>query len=649
MGTCVVNKIISKSGHFVRNVTLLLLVSVGAGADQITIPTVVVGDPGNTADPETLFGAVGYSFRIAKYDVTIGQYTAFLNAVAQSDPHGLYNKKMATDLLVAGIARAGKSGRYSYSVIPPSGAIQISAATASNRPITYVSWFDAARFSNWMSNGQPTGRQISKTTENGAYNLSDRRARRGIAVPRNTFNPNTGVTPTYYLPTEDEWYKAAFYNPNLNNKAGGYTLYATNSNVAPVNSPGADSNGANQIYQGLYAVTQKLSINNQQNYLTSVGSFTRSIGPHGTFDMNGSVWEMIAPTDVGNPSMLLRGGAWTSYFSYLQSGYSLTVSSSGGGFNGGLRLASGAKTASVVGYELVKVGNAGNRMDKTGHGSVDKVFWIGKYEVTIDQYCAFLNAIAKTDTYGVYDPAMTSSLNSAGVQRSGSEGIYTYSPINNAGDSSQRPITYLSWFDAARFANWMSNGQPSGLQNSSTTENGAYVLNGAIKGITTVRNALNPNTGAEPTFFIPNEDQWYKAAYYSQPLNNGAGGYYLYATKSNHAPGNQIGNQPNMVNYIDDYSGTYFYSVPQASYLDVNQNYLTDVGAYSGAPSYYGTYDQSGLLYQWNDLDGSASATRGLRGGFYFAGPSAAQSLSSNLVSPAREETDSTIRLSSPT
>jgi hypothetical protein len=115
-------------------------------AAPVNVPTVAVTNSGNTPDPVTLAGAVDHDFRIAQFDITIGQYTDFLNAVAQADPNGLYNPKMATDLQVAGIARTGSPGMFKYTVIPPSGPIQISAATPDQRPITYVSWFDAARF-----------------------------------------------------------------------------------------------------------------------------------------------------------------------------------------------------------------------------------------------------------------------------------------------------------------------------------------------------------------------------------------------------------------------------------------------------------------------------------------------------------------------
>jgi formylglycine-generating enzyme required for sulfatase activity len=146
-------------------------------AGSVNIASVVVSDPGNAPDPATQVGSVDHEFRMGQFDITIGQYTLFLNAVAQFDPHGLYNPKMATDLMVAGIARMGSPGRFRYRVLPPSGLVQIPEATAAHRPITYVSWFDAARFANWMTNGQPSGRQTVKTTENGAYNLLSAQAK----------------------------------------------------------------------------------------------------------------------------------------------------------------------------------------------------------------------------------------------------------------------------------------------------------------------------------------------------------------------------------------------------------------------------------------------------------------------------------------
>lgn len=338
-------------------------------------------------------------------------------------------------------------------------------------------------------------------------------------------NPNTGQAPGYYIPAENEWYKAAYYSPDLAGGAGDYWVYATQSITAPGNLVGSGPNQVNYVAQGLYAMTQQLSLDIQQNYLTAVGAFTRSRGPFGTFDMNGGVWEWDDMDGSASPNRIIRGGGWTSYDSYLQSDYRLGNAATSQSSNVGFRLASPHPPGDTGFYQLVKVGHPGNRADKTGYGRVDQPFWIGQFEVSIGQYTAFLNAVAKSDAYGLYSPEMGGVLNSAGIQRSGESGQYHYAALNNGGDSAKRPITYVSWFDTARFANWLANGRPSGLQDSSTTENGAYPLLGRTSGLAVPVNHINPNTGAPPDFVMPTEDQWYKAAYYSPRLNGGRGAY----------------------------------------------------------------------------------------------------------------------------
>ena len=303
-----------------------------------------------------------------------------------------------------------------------------------------------------------------------------------------------------------------------------------------------------------------------------------------------------------------------------------------------------------VTIDLLPVGNTGNANDPaTGgiYGGVNYDYSIGKYDVTIGQYTAFLNAVATTDTYSLYSTSMGTNLNVAGISRTGVSGSYTYSVMNNGGNSANRPITYVSWFDSARFANWVANGQPTGVQTGTTTENGAYNVNGATSGNAPARNVTNPNTSAAPTFFIPNENEWYKAAYYSPVLNSGSGGYYTYATQSNAAPGNAIGSGANQANY----SPGGVYAVTQNSSYDSNQNYLTDVGAFSGSGSFYGTFDQSGNVLQWNDLDGLATSgsSLGLRGGKW-NNSNPFRVSSSNIVSsdPSYEGNDVGFRLASP-
>jgi len=285
--------------------------------------------------------------------------------------------------------------------------------------------------------------------------------------------------------------------------------------------------------------------------------------------------------------------------------------------------------AHAVTIDWVTVGDPGNAADNTGYGAVDKSYRIAKYDVTIQQYADFLNAVAATDTYGLYNASMATNLNIAGISRSGSSGSYSYNVIGSSGN---KPITFVSWFDAARFANWMQNGQGSG-----STETGAYTLGGATSG-----NAMAKNAGA--TFYIPTENEWYKAAYYSPTLNSGAGGYYRYATQSNEPPGNVIGSGANQANY---YTGAGF-SVTQSSSYDSHQNYLTDVGAFTSSASFYGTFDQSGNVFQWNDLDGTAGSSRGVRGGDWSDGATRLLSDFGVASDPSNEGETIGFRLASP-
>lgn len=304
----------------------------------------------------------------------------------------------------------------------------------------------------------------------------------------------------------------------------------------------------------------------------------------------------------------------------------------------------GVVSGKLITYPTVSVGDPGNSNDANQFGAVSYKFNMGKFNVTIAQYAAFLNAVAKADVYELYHPRMGEDMNVAGIQRSGKPGSYLYTVLNNGGDSSNRPIAYVTWFDAARFANWMANGQPEGLQEASTTEDGAYSLRGILSGSAVGKNVCNPNTGQTITFWIPTENEWYKAAYYTNNYESTSKpGYYLYATQSNTAPGNIVGSSPNQMNVIVGVN----FSVTQNATLYATQNYLTDVGAYTGSPSYYGTFDQNGGLYQWNDLDGKPFPYRGVRGSFWFAGAQAAQSINFAAVTPEHAGNDIGFRLSS--
>jgi len=276
-------------------------------AHAVTIDMVTVGDPGNAADA-TGYGAVADVFKIGKYKVTIQQYADFLNAAAQSDPYGLYVSGMGTNLNIAGISRSGTSGGYSYSVIGPSGSTPAGASSPGNRPITYANWFDAARFANWMHNGQGSG-----STETGAYTLNGATSGTAPAV-----NPGA----QFFVPTEDQWYKAAFYKGGGTN--AGYWDYATQSDTVPGNTIGSGANQANYRINGTtYSVTRSSTFSASQNYLTEVGAFSGSPSAYGTFDQAGMTWEWYSLTDAASPDVGRRGGSWAFDASFLPSSFRL--------------------------------------------------------------------------------------------------------------------------------------------------------------------------------------------------------------------------------------------------------------------------------------------------------------------------------------
>jgi formylglycine-generating enzyme required for sulfatase activity len=312
--------------------SILLATGLAAGSSwaDIGYQFVQVGNPGNANDIATgsLYGGVNYTYDIGKYDVTLNQYAAFLNAVATSDPDGLYTANLGTDIHVKGIAQNGVSGSFSYTVIGDG-----------NRPVTFVSWLDAARMANWMQNGQPSGLgEVAASTEQGAYTLNG-----DTSSGLETKNANA----VYWIPSENEWYKAAYYDPNKGGPGvGGYWTYATKSNTVPGNNATNPTlpNQAN-FNNGVYSVSQGSGLPNG-NVLTDVGAFTNSASAYGTFDQSGLVNEW---TDAINGSQRgVTGGAWNDPASNLIAAGPAFGSPGPGGTNGGFRLASVPEPTAAV-------------------------------------------------------------------------------------------------------------------------------------------------------------------------------------------------------------------------------------------------------------------------------------------------------------
>jgi formylglycine-generating enzyme required for sulfatase activity len=306
-------------------------------AGQTSMQFVSVGNPGNAADPATggTLGSVGYVYKMGEYDVTVAQYTAFLDAVAKTaDPYGLYNSSMASGYAACGISRSGSSGNYTYS-------------TTKNPsfPVNWVSWADGARFCNWLQNGQPTGAEGTGTTETGSYAMNGATSDSALMTVART------STATYVIPTQNEWYKAAYYDPALNGGGGGYWAYPTRSNTAPINTLPDTGNHAN-FYDTYH--TGNNGYTDPTNLLTPVGDFVLSPSAYGTFDQGGDVEDLLDtpvpsyPTDPRYPDRVYRGGSFNGDSDVLASYYWNGIPPTGDGPYYGFRVASVPEPSTVA-------------------------------------------------------------------------------------------------------------------------------------------------------------------------------------------------------------------------------------------------------------------------------------------------------------
>lgn len=253
--------------------------------------------------------------------------------------------------------------------------------------------------------------------------------------------------------------------------------------------------------------------------------------------------------------------------------------------------------STTITMDFVNIGNAGNPGDlrsyddphdtSTLYGSVSYDYRIGTYEVTTEQYTAFLNAAAASNPYHLHATGMD-NLGPAGshIVQSGSYGSYTYS-VTAAWAS--RPVSCIDWNKAAMFCNWLTSG---------SIYDGYYTITGTAYTPVVSTNALSHDAYVAAnglTYFIPTEDEWYKAAYYS-----GSGStYYPYPSGTRMSEPTAVtgGTLPN--------TAVYYRSAP----ADVDN---------CGGLSSYGTMGQGGNVREWNET--RINSNRGERGGTYAGG-----------------------------
>lgn len=263
-----------------RSTTLALALAMSVStAYSLTMDMVDIGyvnNPGMVSNAWAPYtpGSVSYRYKIGVYEVTQGQYVEFLNDVAASDPYGLWGNW--------GISRSGSDGNYTYSTTDP------------NLPAVKVNIYGAMRFANWLTTGD---------TETGVYELG------GVALPAVgsiTRNMTAYQNGGFAIPSMDEWYKAAYYQPaSLGGDTDSYWDYATNSNTPP---SGLEAN---------YLSGDNLNPGVMVDVGYSIASFS------GTYDMTGNAWEYSDTVLPELPDWYLNFGG--SYQKTGTESYALTA------------------------------------------------------------------------------------------------------------------------------------------------------------------------------------------------------------------------------------------------------------------------------------------------------------------------------------
>jgi len=235
----------------------------GSGANAFSIDFVTIGNPGNAADTGTdilgnpyTAGGVSYVYNLGRFEISREQIIK-ANAAA-----GL------------GITLQDMSDF---------------GGNANSRPATGIGWHEAARFINWLntSKGYASAYQFDG---NGIIQLWGT----GQYFGSNQYRHKDAF---YFLPSRDEWYKGAYYDPNREGGAA-YWKYSTGSDSAPVQVGGGTAMGT--------TVYGQLKSNGPAD-INSAGGFS----PYGTMGQGGNVWEWTdSPYDSTTENLELRGGSW---------------------------------------------------------------------------------------------------------------------------------------------------------------------------------------------------------------------------------------------------------------------------------------------------------------------------------------------------
>lgn len=260
-----------------------------------SISWVPIGNPGNPTPEGGIYGSVNFEYWIMPHECTNAQYTEFLNAIDPDglNPNAVYNTDMGSD----------PRGGIAFNAGASAGSKYTTRTNMANKPVLFVSWFDAARMANWLQGGAQTYGSTDASASGpqnvGAYTL-------GTATTGSAPAANGGAQ--YSIPTENQWYKAAYYTGSGNayrSFGNGFSLIPT---AVTANATGDGSAGATGIFANYNAAADW---NGQDGNVTTVGT-NGFPSDYGVFDMSGNAMELNSLAGTTSATVGLRGGHWLS-------------------------------------------------------------------------------------------------------------------------------------------------------------------------------------------------------------------------------------------------------------------------------------------------------------------------------------------------
>ena len=241
----------------------------GTSGNEFTIDFVNIGNAGNAADT-TSYGAVPYEYRASTYEIS-------QDAITKAMASGMAN-------VTAG-------------------------AFTGNQPAADISWYEAAAFVNFLNTSTGNTAAYDLTFSSGSWSMALWSSEQAWTAGGTNLYRNKDAF--YFLPSENEWYKAAYYKGGGTN--AGYWLYPTASSSAPT-AVASGTNAGSAVYDAVASVA----------LVNSAGG----LSPYGTMGQGGNVWEWNESAFDGSNSLAsegrtIRGGDWGNTENLLRSSFRL--------------------------------------------------------------------------------------------------------------------------------------------------------------------------------------------------------------------------------------------------------------------------------------------------------------------------------------